>query len=275
MTASLWLVAGLACAQAGPDPKSTPVSPVTENVKAAAESSSRPSANSKVVAVTIYQGQALVTRAVDVPEGEGTVELVVTPLPPQVVETSLFTEGADGLRVLSTQFRTRAVKHDTRREVRAKEDQIKTLHLDAERLQKELDVRRKDLLYLEKLEGFTGSALTGLTEKGRLDSEAILSLSQFVFEHRDEMAKAEVDLQQKLQANTEAVEFAERQLNELSAGSSRTERDAVIVVQKARREAGTVRLGYLVNSSTWTPKYRFRAGADNAPVRVDYLAEVS
>ena len=39
----------------------------------------------------------------------------------------------------------------------------------------------------------------------------------------------EVDLRQRLQANAEATDFAKRQLAELSAGSSRTECDAVIV----------------------------------------------
>ena len=42
-------------------------------------------------------------------------------------------------------------------------------------------------------------------------------------------------MQQKLQANAEAMEFANRELAELTSGSSRTERDAVIVVDKGER----------------------------------------
>ena len=190
------------------------------------------------MAVTVYQGQALVTREVSVPEGDGTVELVVTPLPPQTVDSSLYTEGADGLRVLSTRFRTRAVKDDTRQEVRAKEELLKKLEADAQRLQKEIAVQEQDLKYLQKLEGFTGTALTGLTEKGRLDSEAILTLSKFVMESRGAKTKTETDLRQQLQANAEAAEFAKRQLAELSAGSSRVERDAVIVVQQVPPRGG-------------------------------------
>src|SRR5262249_49180120 len=139
----------------------------------------RPAA-SKITAVTVYQGQALVTREVSVPEGDGTVELTVTPLPAQAVDSSLYTEGADGLRVLSPRFRTRALKVDTRQEVRAKEELLKKLRDDAQGLQNEIAVQEQDLRYLQKLEGFTGAALSGLTEKGRLDSEAILTLSRFV-----------------------------------------------------------------------------------------------
>src|SRR5262245_60117414 len=93
-------------------------------------------------------------------------------------------------------------------------------------------------------------------------------------ETRGAKAKAETELRQRLQANTEAAEFARRQLDELSAGSSRIERDAVIVVHKSRPGAGTVRLGYLVGSASWRPQYRLRGAADNAPVRLEYLASV-
>ncbi len=226
------------------------------------------------MAVTVYQGQALVTREVSVPGGAGVVELVVTPLPPETIAGSLYTEGGEGLRVLSTRFRTRAVKEDTRQEVRAKEELIKKLGLEAQRAEDEVEVHRQDLRYLAKLEGFTGTTLNALTEKGRLDGDAILTLSRFVMDGRKEKSKAETELKQQLQANAEAADFARNQLAELSSGSSRLERDAVIVVHKTRPEPGTVRLGHLVGSANWWPQYRLRGAADDAPVRLEYLAAV-
>src|SRR5262249_2716825 len=76
------------------------------------------SASSTIEHVTVYQNNALVTRLVDVPAGTGTLELVVSPLPPQTVNTSLYSEGSEGLRVLTTRFRLRPIKEDTRDEVR-------------------------------------------------------------------------------------------------------------------------------------------------------------
>ena len=275
MTALLWLVAGLACAQIKPSLESGRAN-ADHDARRVAENVVPPrTAESKIVAVTVYQGQALVTREVTVPEGDGTVELVVNSLPSQAVDNSLYAEGTDGLRVLSTRFRTRVVKEDTRDEVRAKEEALKKLQADAQRMQKEVAVQELDLQYLQKLEGFTGVALNGLVEKGRLESEEILSLSKFVMASRSEKTKVETDLRQQLQANAEAVEFTRRQLSELSNGSSRLEREAVIVVRKARPEVGTVRLGYLIGSASWWPQYRLRGGADNAPVRLEYLAAVA
>jgi hypothetical protein len=274
MNASLWLVAMLACAQAGSSterpaatrPPDTPIQ--VQNLLPPRRATSR------IVAATVYQGQALVTREVGVPAGEGTVELVVTPLPSQTVDNSLYTEGADGLRVLSTRFRTRVVKDDTRQEVRAKEELLKKLSIDAQKLQQEVEVHEQDLQYLQKLEGFTGASLTGLTKEGRLDSAAVLSLSRFIMESRGAKSKTETELRQQLQANTEAADFAKRQLAELSAGPGRLEREAVIVVHKSRPAAGTVRLGYLAGAATWSPQYRLRGGADHDPVKLEYLAAV-
>ena len=83
MTASLWLAAALACAQVGQTTEPVAANP-DQDVSRQAENVPPPRpAASKITDVTVYQGQALVTREVSVPEGDGTVELVVTPLPPQ------------------------------------------------------------------------------------------------------------------------------------------------------------------------------------------------
>jgi hypothetical protein len=231
------------------------------------------SAPSRVTAVTVYQGNALVTREVNVAEGKGLVEIVVTPLPPQTVDSSLYAEGSNGVRVLSTRYRARAVKEDTRSEVRAKETQIHTLKQEAERLQKEIQVIEQNLQLLTKLENFTGATMQNLAEKGLLNSEATLALTKYVMTSRTEKSEAQVVIQQKLQANTAATEFANRELAELTSGSSRTERDAIIVVDKGE-PAGKVRLNYLATAATWRPQYRFRAGAEKDPVQLEYLAAI-
>src|SRR4051794_35666487 len=57
-------------------------------------------APSRIDHVTVYQNNALVTREVDAPEGTGILELVVSPLPANTVNTSLYSEGTEGIRVL-------------------------------------------------------------------------------------------------------------------------------------------------------------------------------
>src|SRR4051812_27893322 len=79
----------------------------------------------RITHVTIYPDSALITREVDVPPGNGLQELVVNPLPEATVASSLYSESSDGIRVLTTRFRTRPVKEDTREEVRKIEDELR------------------------------------------------------------------------------------------------------------------------------------------------------
>ncbi len=245
MTAWKWLaVAALSSTAFAQEPEAP--AEVPRNPQAVEDVAAPKSASSRVTAVTVYQENALVTREVAVPEGKGTVELVVTPLPPATIPRSLYTEGSDGLRVLNTRYRARAVREDTRAAVRVKEEEIKRLQNEAQRLRKELDAAQLDAAFLQKLEAFTGTTMQTATEKGKLDGDATIKLSSFVMKSRGEKSAAIVEHEQALQANAEASAFAQRQLQELAAGSSRTEIDAVIVVDKANAPAGSVRLNYLV-----------------------------
>jgi uncharacterized protein (TIGR02231 family) len=235
-----------------------------------------PVAPSKVVAVTVYQGNALVTREVQVKEGQGLSELVVGPLPAQTIDSSLYTEGTDGIRILTTRFRTRAVKEDTRAEVRARQDQMRQLANQNNEIQKKIEGAGQNLQLLTKLEGFTSATLTTMTDKGLLSAENTTKLVTFIMETRDTLGKSQVDMQQQLQANTESIGFLQRQLSELAAGADRTEREAVIVVDKAPAAvaAGKVRLNYLVSAASWEPQYKLRAGGEKDPVTVEYLASI-
>ncbi len=75
-------------------------------------------AASRVTRVTLYQGQALVTRTVPVEGAKGALEIVVSNLPEQVIPTTLYAEGSEGVEVRAVRFRSQAVGQEPREEVR-------------------------------------------------------------------------------------------------------------------------------------------------------------
>jgi uncharacterized protein (TIGR02231 family) len=233
-------------------------------------------ATSRVSAVTVYANNALVTREVDVPEGPGLIELTVTPLPPSTVNGSLHTEGTEGIRVLATRFRTRPVQEDPREDVRRLQDELKQLQAAQEKLEGDMKAAQANSQLLTKLEGFTATTATHAADKGAPSGESAIALAKYVMETRAEKSKEIVALQQQLQANQEKTEFARRKLNELAWSPNRTERDAVIVVDKANAAAGKVKLSYLVDDALWRPEYKLRAGKGaKDPVRLEYMAAVT
>ena len=54
----------------------------------------------KVTRVTLYRGQALVTRAIGLSGAAGSREIVVTELPSNIVDGSLYAEAPDKMEVL-------------------------------------------------------------------------------------------------------------------------------------------------------------------------------
>src|SRR5262249_36503402 len=151
-------------------------------------------APSKIVAVTLYQNTALVTREVTLPETAGLTEVIVSPLPPFALESSLYAEGGDGTRVLSVRFRTRAIAEDIREEVRKLDAQLKTLNGKLQASQADLKASQENLKLLDKMEGFTATSLTQLTEKGQLDTDKIIALAKFVQEDRVKRTKEQLTI---------------------------------------------------------------------------------
>lgn len=255
------LVCGLVAPAARPtdEPKPADVKPAT----------------SRVVAVTVYQNTALVTREVTAPEAAGVAEVVVSPLPPATMASSLYAEGTEGIRVLSARYRTRAIAEDTREEVRKLEGRLRELNKKVQSYQADLRAVEQNGQLLVKLEGFTAATMQHLTEKGQLDSEKTIALANFIRENRAKQVKEEVGIKQQIEAAQEDIAFTQRVLGEKAGGTARTERDAVIVVDKARAGGGTIRLNYLVGAASWKPQYKFRAGSrDGDKVVLEYLASV-
>src|SRR5207244_2827159 len=135
--------------------KGDPPATASRVAKSAPASGQAVAAKSRIVKVTVYPANALVTREVDVPPGGGLTELVVPDLPVRVQDRSLYSEGSDGIRVLSTRFRQRPVEEDTREEVRKLEDEKKKLLLASQKLEAELKSISQNMALLNKLEDFT------------------------------------------------------------------------------------------------------------------------
>jgi len=232
-------------------------------------------AKSKVVAATIYSDSALVTREVDIPAGLGAMEIVVSAMPAQVQPSSVYSEGTEGIRVLATRYRKKPIKEDKREEVREIEEELKKNEMETQKVQAMITANTANTTFLTKLEGFATASTVNATEKGKLDSDTVLALANYLKMERISRAQEGVEFGQKAQQITKSTQFLTRKLQELTSGTVRTETDAIIVVEKVNAGEGKLRLNYLVDTAYWHPQYKIRAGktAKDA-VKLEYLASV-
>lgn len=232
-------------------------------------------APSKITVVTVYPAGALVTREVEAAGPAGRVELVVSPLPAATVASSLYAEGADGIRVLTTRYRTRPIIEDTRADVKKQMDELKQLAQAREKIDGDLQALLDNVKMIGKMESFLTVTTVQATEKGALNADAAINLAKHIRVQRIETAKEVVNLKQQLQANQDQVELVKHRLTSLMSGVARYENDAVVVVDKANAAGGTIRLNYLVEGASWNPQYKLRADkAGKEQVTLEYLAGV-
>lgn len=236
----------------------------------------------KIDAITVYRGQALVTRLVEVPGPGGLREVVVTDLPHSVIPGSLYAESADGVEVRSVRYRERPVAQDVREEVRQLDEQIRGVQDQLATNQRSAQVLEEQKQYLAKLEQFTAPTAQVELSKGILNAETLKSLTLFQFEQRQQLAENQLKLAREQRDLNEKMALLQRQRAELTGGSARTVREAVIFANLPAA-GGKLRVRYVVSNATWMPSYNVRAerggaapDAGAAPQRVtlEYNASV-
>lgn len=228
----------------------------------------------KVSAVTVYQGQALVTRAVDLAEVSGLAEIVVTNLPANVIGSSLYAEPLQGVEIRSVRFRVRPMEVDVREEVRELDEQIQAVNdrLAANTRQQQVQGERQQ--YLTKLEQFTTVSANQELKSGVLNAETLKELTNFNFEQRDSIAEQQLELAREKRDLDRQLQTLQRKRNNVAAGSAQTLREAVVFVNVARNAQPGLKLSYLVSNATWSPSYNLRATADRDQVLVEYNASI-
>lgn len=224
--------------------------------------------------VIVYRGQALVTRAVELELPAGGSQIVVQKLPDAIVSESIYAQVQGGATVSSVRYRERAVKEDTREEVKqldAEIEKVQTMRRHAE--------AKRELIFahikaLGKLVNFTVAAENSDLNRGVLQFEPLQKIIEFKetkhTEHNEEVLK----LDDEIHELQKQLELLQRKREELSAGRSRTEREAVLFVNNPRTGKVVIELNYLVNEASWLPQYNLRVNPEQTIVSVEYNAVI-
>lgn len=229
----------------------------------------------QIESVTLYRGEALITRLVPVEGPEGALELVVPGLPEHVVPDSLYASSDAAAEIRAVRLRARAVGEEPREEVKKLDQSLEKLRDETAAIQAALQVIGQRTRYLDRLEAFVVPSAQLELSKGVLNAETLKSLTNFVFDQRQTMATDQLKHQTRLRDLSQQIALAERKRQELSSGYSKTVREAVVFLQKKQAARTEIRLHYLVTRASWTPFYNIRAKGDRSVVEVNYNATVS
>lgn len=197
-----------------------------------------------ITTVTVYHGQALITRTLDIAGAAGLQEIIVTDLPAEIVPGSLYAEAAPGIEVRSLTYRARPVSEDVRDEVKGIDDKIDALRVRMQENRKKREVLEHRSKYLDSLEAFTSSTAVADLNKGVLDADIIKDLSAYLFEQRERIAEQSLTLDQEHHELSAQLDLLNRERAMITSSSSRTAREAVLYVDVLDRAAGTTTVSY-------------------------------
>lgn len=227
--------------------------------------------------VTVYRGQAMVSRNVPIEAAPGLAEILVTDLPEHVVPASLFAEsaGGKGVEVRSVRYRIRPVLQDVNEEVRKLDAKIRDLDDQVRASQRKSELLAEHKAYLAKLEGFVAPTATTELTKGVLNAETLANLTQLLLTQRQTLADSELKLGVEQRDLAEQRALAARERDTIAGRSNRTIREAVVLVNvPAAAKGGAIKVRYLVDDAGWSPSYTIRADGGKDKVLVEYHAAI-
>jgi uncharacterized protein (TIGR02231 family) len=234
-----------------------------------------PTTTGTISKVTVYRGQALVTRTISIDLPPGASELIVKDLPAMIVSESIYAQTSDNVKVLSVRYRQKAVSQATREEVKQLDAQIEDVKYKlkcADRDYKHFGHYGK---MFDELKDFTITAAKSDLNRGLLTFEPIEKLARLIEDKAFEYHERTTELEDKIAELQKDRELLERKRKELAAGRSRTEREAVLFLSRAGGKKVSIELSYLVNGANWQQQYNLRANPGKSNVLIEYNAVVN
>jgi uncharacterized protein (TIGR02231 family) len=232
-------------------------------------------AKGKIESVTLYRGQALVTRALTVKADKGAVQLVVTDLPARVRPDSLYAAADATALVRAVRFRTRVVTEAPRADVRALEKQMADLEKDRRKNAQDQSTVTGKINYIGKLEGFVAPTAKTELSKGVLNADTLEKLTLFIFEQRTKLSAETLSLREKEQELREQIDTLQRKIRMVTQTRSRSLREAVVFLDKVKDGNTKLTVSYLVEGATWVPAYNLRGDLNADKVAVEYNAVIT
>ena len=242
---------------------------------AAASFADVPTTTGTISKVIVYRGQALVTRTINVDVPPVASELIVKDLPANIVPESIYAQTSDNIKVLSVRYRQKAVKEDTREEVKRLDAEIEDVNNQISHAEWDYKHRRSQWEMFEKLRDFAVTAAKSDLNRGLLTFEPLEKLAEYIEKKGLEYHKLNMEHEDKDAQLKKNRELLIRKRQDLMAGRSRTEREAVLFISKGSGKKVSIELTYLVNGANWQQQYNLRANPKQSNVLIEYNAVVN
>jgi len=228
----------------------------------------------KINEITLYQGTAVVSRAVEIPAGKtGSFEIVIGPLPSATDASSVHADQAKGVTVRSVACRSRPPEEAAKLQGRAGEvtAAIEAIEVKMMIARNEIALRRIRQNYLKDLQGFVAPAAAQEMTHGVIQSKELEAVTQMHFREYEKASQEIMKLDLEIKADAKALELLEKEQDTLAKGPPVTY-DAIVYLEKPTAGPASISLNYFVGDCGWFPVYNVKGDTVKNDVSVEFNA---
>ncbi len=225
--------------------------------------------DSQIKDVMVYRTGARITRtaAINIPSGQS--EVVLTGLTTQCNAHSLQVTMADGIDLISANYRVNFLKNTDLPEAQMKlNDEISLLEEDVEWLNQQIKVYTSEEQIMTQKQIKLTSDNKGIS---------ITDLKEYTAFYRDrtlEIKKSIIDLNKEKKEKQSRINDLRNQVQSLRANGNKKTGEVVLVVQANSPQSCEIDFSYISAQAGWEPIYDLKATDANSPMDLNLKANI-
>jgi uncharacterized protein (TIGR02231 family) len=233
--------------------------------------------DSEIVAVTVYEKQALVTRKGVVSLTGVERELVITPLPVTLESESVRVRGKGniGVRLLGVSTDHLYTTEPVAERVAQLTKQIQQLETEKRNLQAQIDALALQSGFLTGLRDQTQEPFAQSISRKNLSLSETLDFLNFLGSQYSEYAIASADCKVQQQEIDKQLQTLRTTLQRIQKPQTKENISVIVGVEVAGEGEFELEISYIVNGATWKPLYDLRVDTTKNILHLNYLAEVT
>lgn len=230
----------------------------------------------RIVEVTVYTNQALVTRRGGV-SLTGSSELVISGLPLTIQTDSVRASCSGGVKLLGVRTEKIFASETFARRVIQASQQIRQLEEQQRHLRDKLASFGLQRDFIQGLSEQSVDRYSGLNSPEKISLNEIKEFLDFLGQQYGEYSKTIAQREKEQQETDKQLETLRQQRQQMVQPAYKdmlSSYNIVVTLEAAKSEDFELEVSYLINRAIWTPVYDLRTQSINKRLNLSYLAEV-
>lgn len=224
--------------------------------------------------VTLYRDSARVTRVVEVPPQNGSIEVVVGQLPESLIQGSVVVESEPNASIGRVQVSRSEVDDTMARQVAALEEEHATLSRALVAANQQLSVITENLTTIQSMVDFSSSQTKQDLDRATLDVKSVTELADFAITRRQDLSNQRFKVEAEVAELTEKQEANQVRLQNLAMTTQPILYKAKMLVRVQGDQPARLRVRYDVQRCGWNPSYVVYGDSKTGQYRIVANAEI-